>query len=405
MNDFARDAKETGAKGTNVWLGALAGLAALLVGLGLGRFGYPPLIPELVQHHWFTPAQAAYLGATNLVGYLLGALLAARLSKSLPTRWTVRISMLLAAASFLVCIRPIGFAWFFLWRLIAGIAAGFLMVIAIPSILARTPEKHRGRVGGIMFIGVGAGMMLAGTIIPVLARHGLAAAWASVGIVSLALAIVAWPYWSKRADSQGIELESLGSPQAQGARFSRNVALLMVAYCANAIGFVPHSIFWVDFIARGLGRGLARGSHFWVLLGAAAAAGPVVAGAFADWFGFRRTLPWGLFAAAIALALPVFSTAAWSLALSSVGVGAMVIGVTSLTSGRVTEMIRVSEQKEVWGWMTVAFAVTYAAGAWIFSFLFARTGSYRLLFALSAVTLLAGCAVAALSSTQPRSDS
>ena len=56
----------------------LAGLCAVLVGIGLARFAYTPLIPALIDAQWFTAAEAAYLGAANLAGYLAGALLAAR---------------------------------------------------------------------------------------------------------------------------------------------------------------------------------------------------------------------------------------------------------------------------------------------------------------------------------------
>ena len=55
---------------------AIAGLAASLVGIGLGRFAYTPLIPPLIEAAWFRPSQVVYLGAANLAGYLAGALLA-----------------------------------------------------------------------------------------------------------------------------------------------------------------------------------------------------------------------------------------------------------------------------------------------------------------------------------------
>src|SRR5690348_16357662 len=64
---------------------ALAGLCASLVGIGLARFAYTPLIPALIDARWFLPGEAAYLGAANLAGYLAGALLAGRLARRLPT--------------------------------------------------------------------------------------------------------------------------------------------------------------------------------------------------------------------------------------------------------------------------------------------------------------------------------
>ena len=57
------------------WRGAIAALCALLVGIGLARFAYTPLLPALVDGNWFSASQAAYLGAANLAGYLAGAVL------------------------------------------------------------------------------------------------------------------------------------------------------------------------------------------------------------------------------------------------------------------------------------------------------------------------------------------
>ena len=59
--------------GKPLWVSAAAGLCASLVGLGLARFAYTPLIPALIAAKWFTPAEAVYLGAANLAGYLAGA--------------------------------------------------------------------------------------------------------------------------------------------------------------------------------------------------------------------------------------------------------------------------------------------------------------------------------------------
>ena len=69
----------------------LAAFCAVLVGLGLARFAYTPLIPALIDAQWFTPAQAAYLGAANLAGYLAGALAARPLARS-RTRMTPRVA-------------------------------------------------------------------------------------------------------------------------------------------------------------------------------------------------------------------------------------------------------------------------------------------------------------------------
>src|ERR1700680_1244597 len=69
---------------------ALAGFSAVLVGNGLGRFAYTPLLPALISDHWFSPSAAAYLGAANLAGYLAGAVLGHAATRYIRPAWLLR---------------------------------------------------------------------------------------------------------------------------------------------------------------------------------------------------------------------------------------------------------------------------------------------------------------------------
>src|SRR5437762_4052801 len=85
----------------------MAALCANLVGIGLARFGYTPLIPALIAAGWFRPSDAMYLGAANLAGYLAGALGARRLAALAGARVTLRGAMLLTAVSLFACAFPL----------------------------------------------------------------------------------------------------------------------------------------------------------------------------------------------------------------------------------------------------------------------------------------------------------
>ena len=59
------------------WLRISIGAAAtMFVCMGLGRFSYGPMIPALVEAGELQAAEAGYVGAGNLFGFLLGALIA-----------------------------------------------------------------------------------------------------------------------------------------------------------------------------------------------------------------------------------------------------------------------------------------------------------------------------------------
>jgi predicted MFS family arabinose efflux permease len=183
------------------------------------------------------------------------------------------------------------------------------------------------------------------------------------------------------------------APRVAGAGrgVSRPVLLLIIAYAASAFGFVPHILFWASFVAIGLQRGVAAGAEVSAILGVAAALGPPILGRVADRFGFLPTLACGYAVMACAVALPLVWDAPLGLALSAIGVGAVALGAVMLAAGAIATLVPANRLAADWGLATMAYAVIQAATAAGFSTLFHATGSFRLLFAIGAVSLV-GCA-------------
>ena len=144
----------------------IAAVCANLVGIGIARFGYPPLLPAIIAAGWFAPSAAAYLGAANLAGYLAGALGARLVAARLGAKTTLRSAMLLTAISLFACAFPLSFGWFFVWRFISGGTGGVLMALAAPTVIAAIPSGRRGVAGGVIFTGVGLGIAASGNSRP-----------------------------------------------------------------------------------------------------------------------------------------------------------------------------------------------------------------------------------------------
>lgn len=377
----------------------MTGFIALLIGNGLGRFGYPPLIPALVGQKWFSVPQADYLGAANLTGYIIGSAFAAWINRFVPSVNLIRIALLIVTVSFVCCAFPLKFPVYFLVRLIAGLAGGLIMVLTAPTIFRHTSTAKKGMLSGIIFSGVGIGIALAGTLIPFLVHQGLTITWISFAVISLVLTLAFWNGWPGGSnDKHTIEVSLTHEPKQ--SIWSRTVVLLLISYACNAVGFVPHTVFWVDFISRGLHMGIGWATQFWILLGLSAAIGPVISGIMADKLGFGKSIRISLLIKGIGVMMPIFSTAVWSLAISSIFVGSCALGISSLAAGRITELVAPQLQKKVWGWMTIAFSVTHALTAYILSYLFSVTGSYYLLFEIGATTLIIGSILDFFSSRQ-----
>jgi predicted MFS family arabinose efflux permease len=294
----------------------------------------------------------------------------------------LRLTMLLATAACFACSVPLSLVWYFAWRLIAGLSGGFIMVLAASVILPHTAPGRRGLVGGIIFTGVGLGVAASGTLVPLLLRTGLVEAWYGLGALSGVLTLVSWWSWPHGP----VQVALPDSHAHHAARANRPaVNALFVEYGLTAIALVPHMVFLVDFVARGLGQGLDAGSQYWVLYGIGALAGPLLAGHLADRVGFGVALRLGYLTLATGIVLPSVAAAPAALIISSLVVGACTPGLVPLVLGRVHELIPhdADARHATWGRLTTCFALFQALAAYGYSFLFAQTGGhYLLLFAL-----------------------
>lgn len=362
---------------------ALAGLAALLLGIGLSRFGFTPLVPALVRAGWFDGRQVGYLGAANLTGYLIGAVLARRLAQGWSPAIVIKGALLIGAASFFACAVPLSFAWYFFWRVSSGAIGGVLMVLAPTAVLAGTPPERRPRVAGIVFTGVGLGIIVSGTAIPPLVAAGLPTTWLALGLVSLLLTAFAWIPWP-----QVRAMPTAMMPSAV-SMLRPAVVRLLISYALIGLAFAPHTVFWTDFIARGLGKGLSVGGAYWVVLGFGAACGPVLTGLVAERLSFAWTYTLALAILAVGVVLPIAAPSGPVLAVTSFAVGACGLATTSLGSGRASELVPISQHRQLWSWMTIGYALVYAAGGYLCAFVFSRTGSYAAIFALGGAASLA----------------
>lgn len=381
------------------WRVASGGLAATFIGNGLGRFAYTPLIPVLIAAGWFSPAEASYLAAANLAGYLVGALLADRLSRALTGTDAIRLAAAATAVSLLACGWQLGFVWYAGWRFLAGVTGGVLMVLAVPVVLAVTPPQRHGRAAGIVITGIGVGIVASGVIIPALADGGPRIVWLALAATALALTAYIWLAIPR-------ERINLAAAKTPAQRIPPAVWPLLAAYGCDAIGFIPHTVFWIDFISRALGHGLSVGGTHWIVFGGGVVIGPLLCGAFADRYGLGIAFLVSMLVKAAAVSLPLLSTHPVALFASSLVVGMLVSGSTSLCSAWVAELAGLANHRRVWGWMTGAFGIALALGAWALSHIFALTSTYAPLFAIGAGSLVAGAALAVLAlRLRPSSDS
>lgn len=377
----------------------LTGFLATLSGVGLARFAYTALMPQMVLAGWFTGEQVAYLGAANLLGYLIGALAAAPLADRLGAVRVLVLCWAAVALSFIGCSFAQPMPVFFLWRLLSGIAGATLMVLGPSIAMAATPVARRAALGPLMFCGIGVGALLSATLVPSLALQSLSAVW-----WGLALVCVAALWWGRHcARLLPAPAPVVITPSTRAAAvpakaiWSLPVVLVFLAYVTDGFGFVPHTVFWVDYLARELDLGATYASTQWAIFGLGAVAGPLCAALCATRWGWWRTTAGAYALKAVAIGLPLVWVGFAGHAVSGFVVGALSPGMAAITSGYLMQLIGPAQHKKMWGYATAAFALLQATAGYFMAYLYASTGSYHSLFIWGCAALSLGMVLIVLS--------
>ena len=372
-----------------VWVRlSIAGAATLLVGMGIGRFSYTPLIPALIEDGGLSAAEAGSVAAFNLAGFLTGALAAPWLRRRMEEATLLRACLWITLACLVASIAPAGAVWLVFWRGVAGIAMGVMMVYALAVVTRHAPPDRLGAATGIVFTGVGIAILGSGVLVPLLFQFGLVMAWSGLalfGAAGVAVALWGWRAATPAKTPPGARPQSRFRPGAAAFR-------LIAAQSMFGIGLVPHSIYWVDYLVRGLGESMGIGGFHWVLFGLGAITGTFLWGRLADWIGHRLGLILVLTSLAAGVALPAILPFAWVLVFSSLVVGAQP-GFSAIISGRVHQIVGPEEMPALWRTMALVGGVAQVVAGYSLVALFEVTGSHVPIFLIGGAAMALGALV------------
>jgi len=362
---------------------AMAGLLALAVAMGIGRFAFTPLLPMMQRDEGLSLAQGAWLAAANYAGYLLGALSAMRV----PIRAPVAIRAALVAIG--VATLGMGLThqlltWVAL-RLVAGVASAWALVFASAWSLERLAVAGRPLLSGRVFAGVGTGIAIAGALCLAAMRAGENAAHAWLAIGALALTATA-SIWRVLAPGARRPLRP-GARDETALSWDADAARLVACYGAFGFGYIIPGTF-LPVMARQAIRDPLIFGWAWPLFGAAAAITPLLAAAPTRRLGNRRVWMLSHVAMAIGVLLPAWSPGIPSVMAAAVVVGAtfMVITLTAMQEARAMAGARATRLMAA---MTAAFAVGQILGPVCASYLADGDGRFGRALLLASAVLLA----------------
>src|SRR5258706_7620562 len=164
-----------------------AGLILILslaptVGLGIGRFAYSLVLPDMRDALGWSYSAAGFMNTVNAAGYLAGALMAARLIKRFGLAAAVRWGTMACLVSLALCAISGNFVILSFARLLAGLgaASGFIAGAALAARIAQTRPERADFLLSLFYAGPGLGILSSGLIAPFVLQAFAPGSWWSV---------------------------------------------------------------------------------------------------------------------------------------------------------------------------------------------------------------------------------
>ena len=351
---------------------ALGGAIALGSAMGVGRFAYTPILPEMVAALHLTASEAGLIASANFAGYLIGALVGAASFFGPHRRAWLLGAMLASALSTGAMGATTSLAMFVTLRFIGGVASAFVMVFATSLVLDRLTAAGRGHLSHHQFAGVGAGIALSAILVAQLAARQVAwqGQWMANGALSLLAAIAVMLLIPARSEAVHI-----ASASGNGG-IGRPLAALIAAYGLFGFGYVITATFLVQLVRTNTAIAPLE-PYIWMLVGLSAA--PSVSFWSAVWKRLGTGLAFGL--ACVLLAAGVLASVLWvtpaGAILAAILLGNTTMGITvmGLVGAR---RLAAGSAARIIGLMTAAFGLGQIIGPIFAGWVHDLTGTFLL---------------------------
>ena len=251
-------------KNSNVAI-LLAGIIALIIGVGVARFVFTSLLPPMLENY-LTISFAGVLASINYVGYLAGSIFAVFI-KDINTKVKFfRFGMFLCFITTLMLGITTSDTIWIISRILAGFGAAMALVVGSAIVMNKLNIQNKTKAMGIHFSGIGFSILVTDLIVRIVFYFN--GTWQLSWIV-LAIFAFIMSFYSMYILSYDNEVKQNSvKHHIDKSLFSPFVIILIMAYFCEGVGMVVQGTFLPDII-NSLEGLEGFGSFTWTLVGLA----------------------------------------------------------------------------------------------------------------------------------------
>jgi predicted MFS family arabinose efflux permease len=330
------------------------GMLALLISIGISRFGYGPVIADLVDSNGFSKLDAGLIAGANLSGYLLGCLYMSSVDASRYGIGSLRAYVLVSLVTVIALGLSSSFYGWFAVRLINGFAGGATFILVSVYLLGIMKSRDKLNIATIMYTGVGMGILLSSFSVlkPDFAVDTIILIQAAIcGVCYVLLLIVS---------------SNVGQPERMtGHKFSmlrnvdRLIALVTLSYLFEGMGYIIYATFIFPYLQLSLPvPGLPVSN--WLILGTGAALGPLLVAIAVSMLSIVDVIIILFIVQMLSILLALLVNQTLVIYLSAFGFGVSFMGLTSAFI--VYVKYKWHEIVALAGFITIAYSIGQAIG-------------------------------------------
>ena len=362
----------------------LAGILAIIVGIGVARFAFTSLLPAMLEDH-LSITDAGVLAAFNFSGYLCGALFSIFIKDINAKVKYFRLGMVLSIITTLILALTQNELLWIISRIVAGFGSSMVLIVGGAIVMVKLNLADKTKAMGIHFSGIGFAIVVSELVSQYVLKQGTwSDAWMTLSFLSLVLTVYVLYILSF---DKSMKQQAVKHPLSWSI-FTPYVILLILAYFTEGVGFVVQGTFLPDII-NSLEGLEGYGNLGWLMVGLAGIPSSIIWMRLAHKYGSVNIIIIAMALQIVGILIPVFSTNIILNLLSGALYGSTFIGLVALflnLGGKISGKNPVV----LMGAMTAAYGIGQVAAPLYSVALIEHFGNYDVALYVTAGIVLVG---------------
>lgn len=304
----------------------LAGIIALIIGVGVARFVFTSLLPPMLENY-LTISFAGVLASINYVGYLAGSIFAVFIKDINAKVKFFRLGMLLSFITTLMLGITTSDTLWIVSRILAGFGSAMALVVGSAIVMNKLNMQNKTKAMGIHFSGIGFSILTSDLIVRIVFYFN--GTWQLSWIV-LAIFALVLSFYSMYILSYDNEVKQNSVKHNIDKKlFSPFVIILIMAYFCEGVGMVVQGTFLPDII-NSLEGLQGFGSSTWTLVGLAGIPSCIIWMVLAHKYGSVNIIILAMFLQVIGIMISALTNNVYLNLLSGILYGGTFVGLVAL---------------------------------------------------------------------------